>query len=262
MRPGRLEGKVCVVTGATRGIGRAVAQRFAGEGATVVVAARDATACENVSAQLGSGSVGIHVDLEDDAAVAALYREAARRCGRIDVCVNNAGILLEGDVDPIETPLDVWSRVLKVNLTGTFLCLKHQLPHLLATGGGSIVNVSGMVAVMGAATPQIAYDTAKTGQLALTRDVAITYARRGIRCNAVCPGPVDTPLLRTIFGTDDKAIARRMAHNPQGRFGTVEEVAEAVLFLAEDAASWVNGTTLLTDGGISVAYTVPEQPEA
>jgi NAD(P)-dependent dehydrogenase (short-subunit alcohol dehydrogenase family) len=253
---GAFDGKVCVVTGGTRGIGRATADRLAAEGGTVVVAARDAEACGAVAEELrrrGAPASGVAVDLTEGDSVAALYGEAVAAHGRLDVCVNNAGALLEGDSGPIETPLETWRKAIEVNLTGTFACVKHQLPHLISSGGGSIVNVSGMVALLGSATPQVGYDAAKAGQLALTRDVAVAHADDGIRCNAVCPGPIEGPMIRGLV-RDEAAAAARLEHIPGGRFGRVEEVAEAVLFLAGPGSSWTNGAVLTVDGGITVAY--------
>jgi len=251
-----LEGRVCVVTGATRGIGRAAAARLAAAGGTVVIAARDGGACEEVAAELragGASASGIPVDLTDEASVAGLYAAAVAEHGRLDVCVDNAGALFEGDAGPAETPLDVWRRVIEVNLTGTFACVRHQLPHLIASGGGSIVIVSGMVALLGSATPQVAYDAAKAGQLALTRDVAVAHARDGIRCNAVAPGPIEGPMIESIV-RDEAALAARLEHIPGGRFGRVEEVAEAILYLSGPGSSWTTGAVLPVDGGATVAY--------
>ena len=177
------------------------------------------------------------------------------RFGRIDVCFNNAGVLLAGDGDPVETPLDLWLKVVAINQTGVFLCLKHQLPYLLEGGGGSIINTASMVALQGSATPQIAYDATKGAVVTISRDVAVTYGRRGIRCNALCPGPIETPLFRTIFGQDPEGLARRLVHNPMGRVGTAEEVAHAVVYLASDESSWTSGTAFLVDGAITNAYT-------
>ena len=172
------------------------------------------------------------------------------------VLASLAGIVLPGDDDLLGTSREVWDATLGMHLTGVFLCCKHGLPHLLAAGGGSIVNMASMVALVGSATPQIAYCAAKGGIVAMTREIAITYARQGVRANAVCPGPIDSPLLRSIY--DASATARRMVHIPTGRFGQPEEIANAVVYLASDEASWTTGVTLPVDGGISVAYTTPE----
>ena len=186
--------------------------------------------------------------------VERLYAGVVERFGRLDVCHNNAGILLPGDTDPVATTLDTWNRLIAVNLTGVFLCMRHQIPHLLASGGGSIVNTASFVAVMGAATPQIAYSASKGGVLSMSREVAAVYARQGIRCNAVCPGPVDTGMVGT-FLTDEAEWQRRAVHLPDGRFGKPEEIAQAVVYLASDESSWTNGTAFMVDGGISATYT-------
>jgi NAD(P)-dependent dehydrogenase (short-subunit alcohol dehydrogenase family) len=253
-RPGRVEGKVCVVTGGAGAIGAATAEALAAEGAIVVVADLDRAAAEAVAATVPNAE-GAAVDVTDDASVAALYAGVAERHGRVDVCVNNAAILHPQDVDPVTTPLDVWHRVLAVDLTGVFLCLKHGLPHVIAAGGGSIVNMASMTALVGSATPQIAYGAAKGGVVAMTRECAVMYAQEGVRVNCVAPGPIETPLYRVIFGNDPAAQARRRRHIPFGRVGRVDEVAQAVLHLAGDESSYVTGTTYVVDGGITVAYT-------
>ena len=251
---GRVQDKVCVVTGGASGIGLATARLLAAEGASVAVADIYAAAAERAAAGLGGAATAFPVDVTDEDSVQAMYEAVAARYGRIDVCHNNAGILLAGDTGPVETSLDTWHRILAVNLTGVFLCMKHQLPHLLAAGGGSIVNTASFVAVMGAATPQIAYSASKGGVLSMTREVAAVYARRGIRCNAVCPGPVDTGMVGT-FLTDEAEWQRREVHLPDGRFGRPEEIAAAVLYLASGESSWTNGTAFMVDGGISATYT-------
>ena len=257
---GRVAGKVRVVTGGASGIGLATARRLAEEGARVAVADVDADGAERAAGALvdaGLEAAAFEVDVANSGSVEALYAAVAAQFGRIDVCHNNAGILLPDDADPVDTDLAAWDRIIAVDLTGVFLCLKHQLPHLLAAGGGSIVNMASMVALIGSATPQIAYAAAKGGVLAMTREVAITYAKRGIRCNALCPGPVQTPLFGNVFGDDEAALQRRMVHVPAGRFGTPEEIAAAVLHLASDESSWTTGAALVVDGGITVAYTTP-----
>ncbi len=256
MSDGVLSGKVCVVTGASRGIGLIAAGRLARAGARVVLAARDLAACRAAAEQLCEAGASAHaasVDITDAVSVERLYAEVADTHGRVDVCVNNAGGVLDDDADPLSTPLSTWEAAIKLNLTGAFLCVKYQLPHLIDAGGGTIVNVSGTAALLGSATPQIAYDCAKAGQLALTRDIAVAYAREGIRCNAVCPGPIEGDLISGLLG-DAHAAARRLEHIPSGRFGRAEEVAEAILFLASPNSSWTTGTVLTVDGGISIAY--------
>jgi NAD(P)-dependent dehydrogenase (short-subunit alcohol dehydrogenase family) len=255
--PGRVQDKVCVVTGGASGIGLATCRRLSEEGGRVAIADIDAAAAERAAAELGGEAAAFTVDVADDGSVAALYAAVADRFGRIDVCHNNAGILLAGDTDPVATSLDTWRRILDVNLTGVFLCLHHQIPHLLEAGGGSIINTASFVAVMGAATPQVAYSASKGGVLSMTREVAAVYARRGIRCNAVCPGPVDTGMVGT-FLTDEHQWQRRQVHLPDGRFGKPQEIANAVLYLASDESSWTNGAAMLVDGGISATYTTAE----
>ena len=220
---GRVEGKVCVITGAAGSIGLASAQRLAAEGGRVALADLDTGGVERGAADIvgtGGDAAAFTVDVTDSDSVERLYRDVHARFGRIDVCFNNAGVLLAGDGDPVETPLDLWLKVLAINQTGVFLCLKHQLPYLLEGGGGSIINTASMVALQGSATPQIAYDATKGAVVTISRDVAVTYGRRGIRCNALCPGPIETPLFRTIFGQDPEGLARRLVHNPMGRVGT------------------------------------------
>jgi len=255
--PGRVQDKVCVVTGGASGIGLATCRRLAEEGGRVAIADIDAAAAERAAAELGGEVAAFMVDVADDGSVAALYAAVADRFGRIDVCHNNAGILLAGDTDPVATSLDTWRLILDVNLTGVFLCLHHQIPHLLEAGGGSIINTASFVAVMGAATPQVAYSASKGGVLSMTREVAAVYARRGIRCNAVCPGPVDTGMVGA-FLTDEHQWQRRQVHLPDGRFGKPQEIANAVLYLASDESSWTNGAAMLVDGGISATYTTAE----
>ena len=220
----------------------------------VAVADIDEAAAGRAAGELGGTPAAFAVDVTDEASVERLYAGVVERFGRLDVCHNNAGILLPGDTDPVSTTLDTWNRLIAVNLTGVFLCMRHQIPHLLASGGGSIVNTASFVAVMGAATPQIAYSASKGGVLSMSREVAAVYARQGIRCNAVCPGPVDTGMVGT-FLTDEAEWQRRAVHLPDGRFGKPEEIAQAVVYLASDESSWTNGTAFMVDGGISATYT-------
>jgi NAD(P)-dependent dehydrogenase (short-subunit alcohol dehydrogenase family) len=245
----RLEGRVCVVTGAAGGIGAATAALFRSEGAHVV------------GSDIAPGAVGdlsLNADISDERQVADMYTCAREEFGRIDVLFNNAGISPTDDASVTGTTLEVWQRVQQVNLTGVFLCCKHGIPHLLDAGGGSVINVASFVAVMGAATSQISYTASKGGVLALSRELGVQYARRGVRVNALCPGPVDTPLLRELFAKDPEQAARRLVHVPMGRFARVEEIAQGALFLASDEASYVTASTFLVDGGISGAYTTPE----
>jgi NAD(P)-dependent dehydrogenase (short-subunit alcohol dehydrogenase family) len=245
----RLEGKVCVVTGAASGIGAETARLFMEEGATVVgVDLRDD----------GVGTRPIAVDVADEAQVSALYDRVRAEYGRVDVLFNNAGISPTDDASVLETSLEAWQRVQDVNLKSVFLCCKHGIPHLIEGGGGSVINTASFVATMGSATSQISYTASKGGVLALSRELGVEFARAGVRVNALCPGPVDTPLLRELFAKDPVAAARRLVHVPPGRFAEVREIASAVLFLASDESSYVNATTFMVDGGISQAYTTPE----
>jgi len=245
---GRLEDKVCVITGAAGGIGAASAELFMDEGATVA----------GVDLVAGApGQLSLQVDVTDDGAVRELYEQVAERFGRIDVLFNNAGISPPHDASVLDTGLDVWQRVQDVNTTSVFLCCRHGLPHLLAAGGGSVINTASFVAVMGAATSQISYTASKGAVLALSRELGVEFARRGVRVNALCPGPVNTPLLQELFAKDPEKAARRLVHVPVGRFAEAREIANAALFLASDESSYVNATTFLVDGGLSGAYTTP-----
>ena len=246
--PGRLDGKVCVITGAASGIGADAAARFAEEGARVVGVDLD---------EVRDVDLPIVADVADEAAVAALYRQVRERFERIDVLFNNAGINPTDDRSALDTPLEVWERVQQVNLRSVFLCCKHGIPHLLEGGGGSVINTASFVAMMGAATSQISYTASKGGVLALTRELGVQFARDGIRVNALCPGPVNTPLLRELFAKDPERAARRLVHVPMGRFGEPEEMAAAVAFLASDDSSFMTASTFLVDGGISGAYVTP-----
>jgi NAD(P)-dependent dehydrogenase (short-subunit alcohol dehydrogenase family) len=246
---GRLDGKVAVITGAASGIGRASAELFAREGATVVgVDLRDDS----------PGALALAVDVTDEEAVRALYAQVRERFGRIDVLFNNAGISPEDDGSVLDTTYESWQRVQDVNLKSVFLCCKHGIPHLLEGGGGSVINTASFVAVMGAATSQISYTASKGGVLALSRELGVQFARQGVRVNALCPGPVDTPLLQELFAKDPARAARRLVHVPMGRFGKPEELAAGALFLASDESSFVTATTFMVDGGLSGAYVTPE----
>jgi NAD(P)-dependent dehydrogenase (short-subunit alcohol dehydrogenase family) len=252
--------RVCVITGGAGFIGLAAARRLAAEGARVALADIDVAAAEAAAAAIiadGGDAAVFAVDVTDAASIEALYRDVHARYGRIDVCFNNAGVLLPGDSDPVATSLETWLRVVAINQTSIFLCLKYQLPYLVAGGGGSIINTASMVALQGAATPQIAYDATKGAIVTMSRDVAVTYAKAGIRCNALCPGPVETPLFQGIFGTDPAAAQRRLVHIPGGRFGRPDEIAHAVVYLASEESTWTSGTAFLVDGAITNAYTTP-----
>jgi NAD(P)-dependent dehydrogenase (short-subunit alcohol dehydrogenase family) len=246
---GRLDGKVCVITGASGGIGSASAAAFAREGARVV----------GVDLAAGApGELSLQVDVTDDEGVRAMYARVRDELGRVDVLFNNAGISPTDDGSVLDTGLDAWQRVQDVNLKSVFLCCKHGIPHLLEGGGGSVINTASFVATMGAATSQISYSASKGAVLSLSRELGVEFARRGVRVNALCPGPVDTPLLRELFAKDPVAAARRLVHVPMGRFARAEEIASAALFLASDESSYVNASTFLVDGGISGAYVTPE----
>jgi NAD(P)-dependent dehydrogenase (short-subunit alcohol dehydrogenase family) len=246
---GRLEGKVCVVTGAASGIGADTAMRFAEEGARVVGVDL---------AEVRGVDLSIVADVGDEQAVAGMYAQTRERFGRIDVLFNNAGINPTDDASVLDTPVEVWERVQRVNLTSVFLCCKHGIPHLLEGGGGSVINTASFVALMGAATSQISYTASKGGVLALSRELGVEFARRGVRVNALCPGPVATPLLMKLFAGDEEQAARRMVHLPMGRFAEAREISNAALFLASDESSYVTASTFLVDGGLSAAYVTPE----
>ena len=244
----RLSGKVCVITGAAGGIGGATAAVFTREGAQVVgVDLREHSV----------GELSLTADVTDESAVADLYTRVRTELGRIDVLFNNAGISPNDDASVLETGLDAWERVQATNLRSVFLCCKHGIPHLLKSGGGSVINTASFVAVMGSATSQISYTASKGGVLALSRELGVEFAKQGVRVNALCPGPVDTPLLRELYASDPVAAQRRLVHVPMGRFAAAEEIANAVLFLASDESSYVNATEFLVDGGIRGAYTTP-----
>jgi NAD(P)-dependent dehydrogenase (short-subunit alcohol dehydrogenase family) len=245
----RLQGKVCLVTGASGGIGAATVQRFQSEGATVVGVDLSEDA---------PGDLSLQVDVTHEGQVADMFDRAVSTFGRLDVIFNNAGISPNDDASVVETALDAWERVQSVNLTSVFLCCKHGIPTLLESGGGSVINTASFVAIMGAATSQISYTASKGGVLAMSRELGVEFARRGVRVNALCPGPVDTPLLRELFSKDPERAARRLVHVPMGRFARAEEIANAALFLASDESSFVTASTFLVDGGISGAYVTPE----
>jgi NAD(P)-dependent dehydrogenase (short-subunit alcohol dehydrogenase family) len=246
---GRLEGKVCVITGAASGIGAESARLFAAEGARVA------------GVDLAGGAVGdlaIEADVADEEQVRAMYRRVRGELGRIDVLFNNAGISPPDDASVLDTSLEAWQRVQDVNLRSVFLCCQHGIPHLLEAGGGSVINTASFVAVMGAATSQISYTASKGGVLALSRELGVEFARRGVRVNALCPGPVNTPLLQELYAADPAQAARRLVHLPMGRFAEAREIAQGALFLASDESSYVTASTFLVDGGLSGAYVTPE----
>jgi NAD(P)-dependent dehydrogenase (short-subunit alcohol dehydrogenase family) len=247
----RLSGKVCVITGAAGGIGSATAEVFAREGAQVV----------GVDLlQHSIGDLSLEADLTSEQEVASMYTRVRDELGPIDVLFNNAGISPTDDASVLDTDVDAWERVQSTNLRSVFLCCKHGIPHLLKNPPptrGSVINTASFVAVMGSATSQISYTASKGAVLALSRELGVEFGRRGVRVNALCPGPVDTPLLRELYASDPVQAQRRLVHVPMGRFARAEEIANAVLFLASDESSYVNATTFLVDGGISGAYTTP-----
>ena len=254
---GRLQGKVCVITGAGSGMGREAAILFTDEGASVCVADVDSAAAEQTAA-LCPGSFAQQVDVADERSVAAMMTATADRYGGIDVLYNNAGISPGDDASVLDTSVGAWDRVQAVNTKGVFLCCKHGIPHLLERGGGSVINVASFVAIVGAATSQISYTASKGAVLSMTRELAVQFARQHVRVNALCPGPVETPLLLAIFGDDPAALERRRTHWPTGRLAKPREIVNGALFLASDESSYVTGTTFLVDGGLTAAYVTPE----
>jgi NAD(P)-dependent dehydrogenase (short-subunit alcohol dehydrogenase family) len=254
-RPARLEGRTAVVTGGCSGIGLATSKRFAEEGAHVVIGDLDTANGPGIAAELGGTFV--EVDVTDGDQVEALFAAAKQAGGSVDVAFNNAGISPPDDDSILETGLEAWRRVQEVNLTSVYLCCKAALPYMREQQRGSIINTASFVAVMGAATSQISYTASKGGVLAMSRELGVQFAREGIRVNALCPGPVNTPLLQELFAKDPERAQRRLVHIPAGRFAEPEEIANAVLFLASDESSFVNASTFLVDGGISGAYVTP-----
>jgi NAD(P)-dependent dehydrogenase (short-subunit alcohol dehydrogenase family) len=254
--PGRLSGKVAVITGAASGIGRETARRFAEEGAKVVVA----DLADEPGKQAAEEVDGLYVraNVTDPGDVQRMYRKASENFGGIDILFNNAGISPPDDDSILETEMEAWDRVQNVNLRSVYLCCKYGIPHLLERGGGSVVNTASFVAVMGAATSQISYTASKGGVLAMSRELGVQFARQGVRVNALCPGPVNTPLLQELFAKDPERAARRLVHLPMGRFAESVEIANAVLFLASDESSYMTASTFLVDGGLSGAYVTPE----
>ena len=252
---GRLDGRVAVITGGGSGIGKATALRLAEEGARVVVVDLDPDAADAVAKEVGGLSVT--ADVTDEDAVRSMYSIAHDAYGSIDIAFNNAGISPPDDDSILSTELTTWRRVQEVNLTSVYLCCRQVLPYMQRQGRGSIINTASFVAVLGAATSQISYTASKGGVLALSRELGVQFARDGIRVNALCPGPVNTPLLRELFAKDPERAARRLVHVPMGRFAEASEIAAAVAFLASDDASFITASTFLVDGGISAAYVTP-----
>ena len=245
---GRLEGKVCVITGAASGIGAETTRLFQEAGAKVIGVDLSDDAVSDLA---------IKADVTDPAAVEGVYAQAREQFGKIDVLFNNAGISPADDASILDTSVESWDKVQNVNLKSVFLCCKFGIPHLLDNGGGSVINTASFVAVMGAAVSQISYTASKGGVLAMSRELGVEFARKGIRVNALCPGPVNTPLLQELYANDPEKAARRLEHLPPGRFADVSEMARAVLFLASDDSTYVNASTFLVDGGLAGAYLTP-----
>ena len=254
---GRLDGKVAVITGSASGIGREAALLFSDEGAKLCIA--DVAEKEGEQTASDCKEAFFHqVDVSDPQSVEEMYRATAERFGRVDVLYNNAGIMPADDASVLDTEPDAWQRVQDVNTKGVYLCCKYGIPHLLENGGGSVINVASFVALVGAATSQISYTASKGAVLAMTRELSVEFARRGVRVNALCPGPVETPLLMRLFDETPGALERRLVHVPMGRLAQAREIAYGALFLASDESSYVNGATFVVDGGITAAYVTPE----
>jgi NAD(P)-dependent dehydrogenase (short-subunit alcohol dehydrogenase family) len=253
----RLEGKVALITGGGSGMGTVAAELFAREGAAVVLTDVDDGAGEATATAIGEPATYVHADVSQEADAEQMVSTALDRHGRLDVLYNNAGVMLPDDGSVHTTEERIWDLTLSVNVKGVAFGCKYGVPAMLASGGGSIINVASFVAWMGAATSQTAYTSSKGAVLAMTREIAVEYARRGIRCNALCPGPIETPLLMALL-SDEAKRQRRFVHIPMGRLGQAEELAKAALFLASDDSSFMTGASLIVDGGITAAYVTPE----
>ncbi|MGJ9371524.1 3-oxoacyl-ACP reductase [Nesterenkonia sp. CF4.4] len=251
----RLVDRSAVITGGASGIGLASARRMAAEGARVVIADVDSIAGERTASELGG--LFVKVDVTNAEEVEDLYARTYSEFGSVDIAFNNAGISPTDDASILDTGIDAWRRVQEVNLTSVYHCCKYALPYMQRQGKGSIINTASFVAVMGAATSQISYSASKGGVLSMSRELGVEFARQGIRVNALCPGPVNTPLLKELFAADPEKAARRLVHVPLGRFAEPEELAAAVAFLASDDSSFMTASTFLVDGGISGAYVTP-----
>jgi NAD(P)-dependent dehydrogenase (short-subunit alcohol dehydrogenase family) len=255
---GRLDGKVAVITGAGGGMGREAAIVFTAEGAKVCAADVNLAAAEETVGLCSGEAFAISTNVADEEQVRVMMAETAERFGGIDVLYNNAGISPDDDASILDTSVEAWERVQDVNTKGVFLCCKHGIPYLQRRGGGSVINVASFVAILGAATSQISYSASKGAVLSMSRELAVQFAREGIRVNALCPGPVETPLLLNIFGDNPAALERRKIHWPMGRLAKPREIVNGALFLASDESSYVNGATFLVDGGLTAAYVTPE----
>ena len=253
----RLDDKVVVITGSASGIGREAALLFSDEGAKLCIADVVEEQGEQTAAECRDAFFQ-KVDVSNAESVQEMYRVTAERYGGIDVLYNNAGIMPAEDASILETDTDAWERVQDVNTKGVYLCCKYGIPYLLDRGGGSVINVASFVALMGAATSQISYTASKGAVLAMSRELSVEFARRGVRVNALCPGPVETPLLMRLFEETPGALERRLVHLPMGRLAQAREIAYGALFLASDESSYVNGATFLVDGGLTAAYVTPE----
>ncbi|MBO0868282.1 MAG: 3-oxoacyl-ACP reductase [Micromonosporaceae bacterium] len=264
---GRLAGRVAVITGAASGIGLASARRFAADGALVVAVDLNGERIADLAEQIGGDAIAC--DVTEEAAVEALFDTVAQRHGRVDIAFNNAGISPPEDDSILSTGIEPWERVQRTNLTSVYLCCRYAIGHMLrqppaagagsagVAGRGAVINTASFVALMGAATSQISYTASKGGVLAMTRELGVQFAREGIRVNALCPGPVNTPLLKELFAKDPERAARRLVHVPMGRFAEPEEIAAAAAFLASDDASFITASTFVVDGGITGAYVTP-----